>query len=389
MRKYNESCCGNTGRNSQNFLNNRTWPYSAPMLVSRRTLAKDNWSCIARQCAVAGWLRRVHLPHRERSRHALHHPGRIESWRKKSQEGQAVSVFQSREPDVRQSRSRRKFNTIWTNPDLRCTKILGESTKIQYIGAIWSSLKEKDCSSIKTRSHAIAFFQHTSCDLYWESGVHEDWRGFILQSIPILQVSARRTRAEFATWTSGSTQSRSEKFADHQSEPSAKYGKPVAHFSRTHVASIPKKVSEVSTGKLVAVNVDYRIPGIPHSTVQKEDSNRKETVKRLIQQFENHPNRRLVSEMSKELITSMGNTEYFELCETSSEIQCLDCDLFWEAGIIHCTCGKCMQPTERNRQLNKERYDILSIPGYAIKKKSHSRCQTLAICAASHVPQST
>ena len=158
MRKYNESCCGNTGRNSQNFLNNRTWPYSAPMLVSRRTLAKDNWFCIARQCAVAGWLRRVHLPHRERSRHALHHPGRIESWRKKSQEGQAVSVFQSREPDVRQSRSRRKFNTIWTNPDLRCTKILEESTKIQYIGAIWSSLKEKDCSSIKTRSHAIAFF---------------------------------------------------------------------------------------------------------------------------------------------------------------------------------------------------------------------------------------
>ena len=140
-------------------------------------------------------------------------------------------------------------------PDLRCTKILGESTKIQYIGAIWSSLKEKDCSSIKTRSHAIAFFQHTSCELYWESGVHEDWRGFILQSIPILQVSARRTRAEFATWTSGSTQSRSEKFADHQSEPSAKYGKPVAHFSRTHVASSPKKVSEVSTGKLVTVTL--------------------------------------------------------------------------------------------------------------------------------------
>ena len=33
--------------------------------------------------------------------------------------------------------------------------------------------------------------------------------------------------------------------------------------------------------------VDHRIQGIPHSTVQKEDSNRKEIVK--IQQFENHP----------------------------------------------------------------------------------------------------
>ena len=38
-------------------------------------------------------------------------------------------------------------------------------------------------------------------------------------------------------------------------------------------------------------NVDYRTQGIPHLTVQKEDSNRKEIVKRLIQQFENHPNR--------------------------------------------------------------------------------------------------
>ena len=39
------------------------------------------------------------------------------------------------------------------------------------------------------------------------------------------------------------------------------------------------------------------------------------------------------SEKSKELTTSMSNTEYFELCETS--------------------CGKCMQSTERDRQLKQ------------------------------------
>ena len=116
-------------------------------------------------------------------------------------------------------------------------------------------------------------------------------------------------------------------------------------------------------------NVDYRIPSIPHSTVQKEDTNRKETVKRLIQQFENHPcHDSLIedlnkteefnpfSEKSKELITSMGNTEHFELCEISSKIQCPDCALYWEAGIIHCICGKGLQPAERNRQLNNERF---------------------------------
>ena len=30
--------------------------------------------------------------------------------------------------------------------------------------------------------------------------------------------------------------------------------------------------------------------------------------------------------------------------------------------------GKYLQPSERNRQLNKDTYDVLSIPGYVIKK---------------------
>ena len=47
-----------------------------------------------------------------------------------------------------------------------------------------------------------------------------------------------------------------------------------------------------------------RKSGIPHSTVQKENSNRKDMVKRLIQQFENHPNRDL-------LIEDLNKTEEF------------------------------------------------------------------------------
>ena len=132
-------------------------------------------------------------------------------------------------------------------------------------------------------------------------------------------------------------------------------------------------------------NVDYRIPSIPHSTVQKEDTNRKETVKRLIQQFENHPcHDSLIedlnkteefnpfSEKSKELITSMGNTEHFELCEMSSKIQCPDCALYWEAGIIHCICGKFLQPAERNRQLNNERFTSCQFLATSSKNPTHS-----------------
>ena len=50
----------------------------------------------------------------------------------------------------------KKFNTIWTNPEPQCEKILGEFTKTQYIGAIWNSLKEKGLQFYQTRSHSIA-----------------------------------------------------------------------------------------------------------------------------------------------------------------------------------------------------------------------------------------
>ena len=74
------------------------------------------------------------------------------------------------------------------------------------------------------------------------------------------------------------------------------------------------------------------------------------------------------SQESKDLITEMGNNEIFEFHETSSKRQCPDCAACCEIGIVYCTCGKCMQPSERNRQLNKDRFDSLSILGYVIKK---------------------
>ena len=61
-------------------------------------------------------------------------------------------------------------------------------------------------------------------------------------------------------------------------------------------------------------NVDYRIPGYLTSTVQKEDKNRKETVKRLLQQLENHPNR-------DSLLEDLNKTEEFNpFCEKSKEL---------------------------------------------------------------------
>ena len=107
--------------------------------------------------------------------------------------------------------------------------------------------------------------------------------------------------------------------------------------------------------------VDFRIPDIPHSAVEQVETNRKEQVRRLIEQFESHPNRNMLlkdfekseeinhfSQESKDLITEIGNNENFEFYQTSSKRQCPDCAACWEIGIVYCTCGKSMQPRKNN-----------------------------------------
>ena len=70
MRKYNESCCVNTSRNSQNFLNNRNWPNSAPTVVFRRKLTKDNSSLHWMKKDLTIWKHNVEsTPHFEVRKH--------------------------------------------------------------------------------------------------------------------------------------------------------------------------------------------------------------------------------------------------------------------------------------------------------------------------------
>ena len=134
---------------------------------------------------------------------------------------------------------------------------------------------------------------------------------------------------------------------------------------REHLPAIKAKEAR-GTRKLVAVMLitEFKV-FLSQQSRKKTLIAKKSSKKKLIQR-----------EKSKELITSMGNTEYFELCEISSNIPCFVCSLNWEVGIVYYTCGKSMQPSERNRQLNKARYDVLSIPSYVVKKESYPWRQT-------------
>ena len=44
------------------------------------------------------------------------------------------------------------------------------------------------------------------------------------------------------------------------------------------------------------------------------------------------------------------------------------CLLYWNQGIVYCTCGQCLINSESRRKFNKLRLDALSIPNHVIKK---------------------
>ena len=234
----------------------------------------SRWSYFATQCTVAGWLRRVHLPHRERSWHALRHPRWIDSGRKNSQKGLAVSVFHSREPDVRQSRSRRSLIRSGQSQNYGAQKYLESPSKTQYAGAIWSSLKEKDCSSIKHdhmqslfSTHYLRFIEKWCT---WRLERNCTARYINLQGYHV------STNAEFATWTSDPPGLDARKSTDHQSEQRL-YRGTCRSFLQDTRREYPGESQGCLYKETCRCNVDYGIPGFPHSTVQQVDTNRKET----------------------------------------------------------------------------------------------------------------
>ena len=127
-----------------------------------------------------------------------------------------------------------------------------------------------------------------------------------------------------------------------------------------------KRNQFAGTGRLVACDVgtlDFRTQGLLHNTVGKTEYVR---VRELINRIEIHPHRdelkadlrqdyvyNAFSKNSKKMIHDRGNVEYFELCETTSKVQCSYCQSCWTKGIVYCNCGICLCRTEAMRRLNR------------------------------------
>ena len=141
---------------------------------------------------------------------------------------------------------------------------------------------------------------------------------------------------------------------------------------------------QISTERPVLVDqkeeheIDFRVPGLPHAVVKETEHFR---VQELVKKEQKSSSSRSTScrleaekrlqqiqQNSKEMIREVVDVELFELCETIPKVQCSHCLLYWNQGIVYCTCAQCLIDSESKRKFNKLRLDALSIPNYVIKK---------------------
>ena len=111
--------------------------------------------------------------------------------------------------------------------------------------------------------------------------------------------------------------------------------------------------------QLEDIDIDFRVPGLSHAVVKEAEIFR---VQELVKKIESHLHREaleadlqqnnvynLFCNNSKEMIRELGNVELFELCETIPKVQCL---LYWNQGMIYCTCGQFLVESESRRKFN-------------------------------------
>ena len=125
-------------------------------------------------------------------------------------------------------------------------------------------------------------------------------------------------------------------------------------------------------------DIDFRVSGLSHAVVKQAENSR---VRELVKKIESRPHRQDVqadlqqsnaynpfSENSKKMIQDMGNVELFELYETILKVQCSECLLYWNQGIVYCTCGHLLRENQSSQNIHQWRLDAFSIQNYVIKK---------------------
>ena len=140
-----------------------------------------------------------------------------------------------------------------------------------------------------------------------------------------------------------------------------------------------RPVSGQSTGlftQLEEIDIDFRVSGLPHAVVKQAENFR---VRELVKKIESHPHRQALqadlqqnnaynpfSDESKAMIREMGNVGLFD---QTPIVQCSQSLLYWNQGVIYCTCRHLLVERESSQNFNKLRLDSLSIPHHVKSRR--------------------
>ena len=112
--------------------------------------------------------------------------------------------------------------------------------------------------------------------------------------------------------------------------------------------------------QLEEIDIDFRVSGLSHAVMKQAENFR---VRELGRKIESHPHREALqsdlqqnnvynpfSSNSISMIRKMGNVEFFGLCATTPKVQCSQCLLYWNQGVICCTLGNLLVESESGQK---------------------------------------
>ena len=178
---------------------------------------------------------------------------------------------------------------------------------------------------------------------------------------------------------------RVEQTHDRSGQPDERNSSKAHTVKEQHAPEVHREIALLNTDnefnrEIIEEDIDFNIPGLPHSTVKQLHS---ASVRELIQKIENHPNRHALqrdlqqsqsfnpfSQESKQLIHEVEIIELCELLDTEPITQCRVCLSYWDIGIVYCTCGHFLRNgTEEIKKFVQYTMNLFSILDNYIKKR--------------------
>ena len=351
------------------FFRSSSVPPSSP----RSFRTQSYWSFITGQCRYSGRFLQVHLSRWMCNQFTLLHEFRIDTGRTKfeQQTDSILSACGSHEQRTQRSWDSRLESTA------SCTILAHSVEETSEHGVLG---RHQSCSEERIEVLSNTIKRHHSFTIHSQHIVSRklfgvNWRKIIDEKIhasprPPPRISLKHDwmkelGSEVARKAEGSQPTLPKPSPNHD-----RTGRPVVGRDASHAQGHEQS--------MLNEDIDFRISGLPHSVVKQAENSR---VRELVKKIENHPHRQDLqadlqqhnaynpfSEKSKKMIKDMGNVELFELCETIPKVQCKECLLHWNQGIVYCTCGHLLKESEASRGILQWTLDLLSIPNYVIKK---------------------